>query len=56
MSQDRLIGLTCQDCKRLNYHTHKSRLVKEKLASNKFCKHCRKHTAHKESKIKSKKK
>lgn len=56
MSQERLIGLSCQECKRITYHTHKSRLVKEKLATNKYCKFCQKHTPHKETKLKSKKK
>jgi len=56
MSQERLLGLSCTTCKRINYHTHKSRLVKEKLTANKYCKHCKKHTPHKETKLKSKKK
>ncbi len=44
--------LRCQECKRVNYFTHKSKMPdkKEKLELKKFCKWCRKHTIHKEAK------
>jgi large subunit ribosomal protein L33 len=45
------LKLQCQDCKRVNYYTRKSKQVGEKkLELKKFCKQCRKHTVHKESK------
>jgi len=45
------IKLQCVVCKRINYFTHKSKKVAEKkLELKKFCKWCRKHTAHKEAK------
>ncbi|MCH7552092.1 50S ribosomal protein L33 [Patescibacteria group bacterium] len=49
------IRLMCQDCKNLNYATHKSLLRNrkeedKKLEFKKFCNHCKKHTLHKESK------
>jgi len=45
-----LIKLQCQECKRINYFTNKSRGLEEKLELKKFCKFCRKHTIHKEMK------
>ncbi len=46
-----IITLACQDCKRRNYSTTKTRRKStERLEFNKFCRACRKHTAHKESK------
>lgn len=50
MSQDRLIKLECTECKNINYHTRKPKLIKERLAIKKFCRHCRKHQPHKETK------
>jgi large subunit ribosomal protein L33 len=45
------VKLQCTDCKEINYHPHKSKgLKEEKLELKKFCKRCRKHTAHKETK------
>jgi len=45
------IKLQCQECKRINYFTHKSReMAEKKLELKKFCKWCRKHTLHKEVK------
>ena len=45
------VKIQCQECKRVNYFTHKSKkMAEEKLGMNKFCKWCRKHTKHKESK------
>ncbi|MBI1971268.1 MAG: 50S ribosomal protein L33 [Candidatus Wildermuthbacteria bacterium] len=47
--------LQCTVCKAVNYSAHKSKMVKKKegegkLALKKFCKRCRKHTPHKETK------
>ena len=45
------ITLECQVCKRRNYITMKNKLNdRERLEMKKFCKHCRKHQAHKEIK------
>ncbi|MDP3057307.1 MAG: 50S ribosomal protein L33 [bacterium] len=51
MSQERLTKMKCTVCKKIGYFTFKSKeAAKEKLELNKFCKFCRKHTPHKESK------
>ncbi|MDR3020841.1 MAG: 50S ribosomal protein L33 [Treponema sp.] len=48
-----LIALQCGDCKRRNYTTSKNRRnIQEKLEFKKYCPHDRKHTVHKETKIK----
>ncbi|MDD2913445.1 MAG: 50S ribosomal protein L33 [Candidatus Pacebacteria bacterium] len=48
------VKIQCENCKRVNYHTHKSRQLNEKdgkkLVLSKFCKWDRKHTPHKETK------
>jgi large subunit ribosomal protein L33 len=46
-----IITLACTECKRRNYSTTKNRKKSsERLELNKFCRSCRKHTSHKESK------
>jgi large subunit ribosomal protein L33 len=46
-----IVTLACGDCKRRNYSTTKNRKKSsERLELNKFCRACRKHTPHKESK------
>ena len=46
-----IITLACGDCKRRNYSTTKNKKkTTERLEFSKFCRICRKHTAHKESK------
>ncbi|HBV58411.1 MAG TPA: 50S ribosomal protein L33 [Candidatus Magasanikbacteria bacterium] len=51
MSQDNLIKLECTGCKRVTHHSHKNKkILKTRLELNKFCKHCKKHTKHKETK------
>ena len=51
MSQDNLIKLECTDCKRTNYYSQKNKkTIKERLEIKKYCKHCKKHTLHKETK------
>ena len=47
-----IIGLACEQCKRKNYTTTKNRkLHTDKLTLKKFCSSCRRHTAHKETKV-----
>ena len=46
-----LITLGCTECQHRNYHTSKNKKnVPDRLERRKFCKWCRKHTAHKETK------
>jgi large subunit ribosomal protein L33 len=46
-----LITLACTECKRRNYGTTKNRKkTTERIEMRKFCRFCRKHTAHKETK------
>jgi large subunit ribosomal protein L33 len=48
-----LIALQCTECKRKNYTTKKNRRnMQEKLELNKYCPFDRKHTLHKEAKVK----
>ncbi|RLC35310.1 MAG: 50S ribosomal protein L33 [Candidatus Nealsonbacteria bacterium] len=46
----KFVRMQCQECQRINYYSPKSRNVEGKLALKKFCKWCRKHTIHKETK------
>jgi len=51
MSQDNMIKLECTECKRINYFSRKNKkILKERLEMNKYCKFCKKHTPHKETK------
>jgi len=53
MSQDKLVKLECGKCKRINYFTTRNKkTVEKKLELKKFCKFCRSHQLHKESKRK----
>ncbi len=46
-----LITLECADCKSRNYHTFKNkRNNPERLEISKYCKQCKKHTTHRETK------
>ncbi len=46
-----IITLACADCKRKNYSTTKNKkTMPDRLELKKFCKFCRKHTVHKETK------
>jgi large subunit ribosomal protein L33 len=47
-----LVALQCSECKRRNYTTRKNRRNQEKLELRKYCPFDRKHTVHKESKVK----
>ncbi len=46
-----IIALACQQCKRRNYTTTKRREQREKLTLKKYCPYCRKHTEHRETKV-----
>lgn len=51
MSQDNRVKLECIDCKRVGYHSHKNKkTIKERLQLSKFCRWCKRHMAHKETK------
>jgi large subunit ribosomal protein L33 len=44
------IILACGDCKRRNYTSNKNKkTTPDRLEFKKFCRFCRKHTAHKET-------
>ncbi len=46
-----ILTLSCTECKRRNYSTMKNkRTTPDKLEFKKYCRFCRKHTVHKESK------
>jgi large subunit ribosomal protein L33 len=46
-----IILMQCGECKRRNYSTMKNKKnTTEKLELAKYCRHCRKHTNHKETK------
>jgi len=46
-----MITLACSECKQRNYTTTKNkRTTPDKLELSKYCRFCRKHTAHKETK------
>ena len=47
-----IIALACTECKRRNYSTTKNKKkTTERLEMSKFCRFCRKHTAHKEGEV-----
>lgn len=51
MSQETRINLECTECKRIGYGTNKNKKkIKQRLELNKFCKWCKTHTKHKETK------
>ncbi|TAN63216.1 50S ribosomal protein L33 [bacterium] len=46
-----IIALACTECKRRNYSTTKNKkTIPDRLEIKKFCKFCRKHVPHKETK------
>ncbi|MBI4838236.1 MAG: 50S ribosomal protein L33 [Nitrospirae bacterium] len=46
-----IILLQCSECKNKNYSTTKNKTnTPDKLNMKKYCRNCRKHTAHKETK------
>ncbi len=45
------VTLACTECKSRNYQTNKNKKNNpDRLEFNKYCKFCRKHTLHKETK------
>ncbi|MDD5726497.1 MAG: 50S ribosomal protein L33 [Patescibacteria group bacterium] len=51
MSQDNLIKLECTNCKSIGYHSFKNKkTIKQRLELKKFCRKCKSHQAHKETK------
>jgi len=43
--------MECGECHRINYHSRKNKkTIKARLELSKFCKWCKKHTPHKETK------
>ncbi|MBH41335.1 MAG: 50S ribosomal protein L33 [Candidatus Magasanikbacteria bacterium] len=51
MSQDAMIKMQCTECKHTNYFSRKNKkTIKDRLELKKFCKFCKKHALHKESK------
>ena len=51
MSQDNMIKFECTECKTVNYFSRKNKkTLKTRLELMKFCKSCKKHTMHKETK------
>jgi large subunit ribosomal protein L33 len=48
--QRELLALQCTVCKNQNYITKRNKInTPEKLVMSKYCRHCRKHTEHKET-------
>jgi len=47
-----IIFLKCTICDSRNYTTYKGKNVQDKIERKKYCSKCRKHTLHKEVKIK----
>jgi len=45
-----IVKFKCGECESLNYFLKKSKGVEGKLELKKFCKKCKKHTLHKETK------
>lgn len=51
MSQDNLVKMECEQCKKVNYHSSRNKKkIKERLKLQKFCPTCDTHTLHKETK------
>ena len=52
MKENRVkVTLVCTECKQRNYDTAKNKSnTPDRLEMNKYCRFCRKHTLHKESK------
>jgi large subunit ribosomal protein L33 len=51
MSQENLINLECTSCKRIGYQSKKNKKkLRERLEMKKFCRWCKEHVMHKETK------
>ena len=49
--RDNMVKMQCTECKHTNYFTRKNKkLLKDRLELSKFCKFCKKHMPHKETK------
>ncbi|HBU07357.1 MAG: 50S ribosomal protein L33 [Candidatus Magasanikiibacteriota bacterium] len=49
--RDNMIKLQCTVCKYTNYFSHKNKkTLKDRLELEKYCRHCKKHVTHKETK------
>jgi len=49
--RDNLIKFECTECKGVNYFSRKNKkTLKNRLELKKYCKRCKKHTPHKETK------
>jgi large subunit ribosomal protein L33 len=44
------VTLECTECKRRNYRVNKTKNVTERLEIKKYCRFCKTHTLHKETK------
>ncbi|GAE93773.1 LSU ribosomal protein L33p [Gracilibacillus boraciitolerans JCM 21714] len=44
------IALACEICHGRNYNTEKNQLISDRIEIKKFCKHCNRHTIHRETK------
>jgi len=44
-----IVTLACSKCKRRNYTTTKNKRTTDRLELKKFCKFCREHTPHRET-------
>lgn len=49
-SKPNRVKMACTECDRVNYFPNKSKSIKTRLELTKMCKHCKKHTKHKETK------
>ncbi|MBP5204065.1 50S ribosomal protein L33 [bacterium] len=47
-----IVALKCTDCNKKNYTTQKTKNMKDKMECKKYCSTCKKHTMHKETKVK----
>lgn len=47
-----LVRLKCEVCNFVGYVTAKRKATRDKLELKKYCKKCKKHTLHKETKVK----
>ncbi len=46
-----MVVMACTECKRRNYNTQKNKQkTTDRLELSKYCRHCRKHIDHKETK------
>jgi len=46
-----IISFKCEYCSEKNYTKYKTKNITEKIVQSKYCKRCKKHTEHKETKV-----